>query len=118
MINLDLQIFCPGYHKPYKISGVYLIMIKNFTPRLYQQTIFATCTEKNTLVVLPTGLGKTNIFLMMAAHRIEKCPDSKILFVGPTRPLIDQYLLVFKRHFEIPEDEMAVITGFIKPEKR
>ncbi|MBI2575508.1 hypothetical protein HYV82_06510, partial [Candidatus Woesearchaeota archaeon] len=45
-------------------------MIKDFTPRLYQEAIFATCAAKNTLVVLPTGMGKTNVFLMMAAHRL------------------------------------------------
>jgi len=93
-------------------------MIKNFEPRLYQQTIFNTCTGKNTLVVLPTGMGKTNIFLMLAAHRLRLYPQSKILFIGPTRPLIDQYLNVFKEHFEISEDKMAVFTGYVKPEKR
>ncbi len=93
-------------------------MIKNFEPRLYQQTIFNTCTSKNTLVVLPTGMGKTNIFLMLAAHRLKLYPKSKILFIGPTRPLIDQYLDVFKRHFTIEEDQMAVFTGYVKPEKR
>jgi len=93
-------------------------MIKNFEPRLYQQTIFNTCTSKNTLVVLPTGMGKTNIFLMLAAHRLKLYPNSKILFIGPTRPLIDQYLSVFKKHFEIEEDKMVVFTGMVKPEKR
>ncbi len=93
-------------------------MIKNFQPRLYQQTIFSTCSEKNTLVVLPTGLGKTNVFLMLAAHRLNIYPNSKILLLGPTRPLIDQYLEVFKNHFEIPEDKMTVLTGFVPPEKR
>jgi Fanconi anemia group M protein len=93
-------------------------MIKNFEPRLYQQTIFNTCTSKNTLVVLPTGMGKTNIFLMLAAHRMKLYPNSKILFIGPTRPLIDQYLNVFKNHFNIEEDKMAVFTGYVKPEKR
>jgi len=93
-------------------------MIKNFEPRLYQQTIFNTCTGKNTLVVLPTGMGKTNIFLMLAAHRLRLYPQSKILFIGPTRPLIDQYLMVFKNHFEISEGKMAVFTGYVKPEKR
>ncbi len=93
-------------------------MMKNFQPRLYQQTIFATCASKNTLVVLPTGMGKTNIFLMLADHRLKQYPDSKILFLGPTRPLIDQYLEVFKRHFEINEDKMCVLTGFVAPEKR
>jgi Fanconi anemia group M protein len=93
-------------------------MIKDFEPRLYQQTILATCAAKNTLVVLPTGLGKTNIFLMVAAHRLQQYPQSKILLIGPTRPLIDQYLEVFKRHFDIIEEQMAVFTGMVKPEKR
>ncbi|MBI2652510.1 DEAD/DEAH box helicase [Candidatus Woesearchaeota archaeon] len=93
-------------------------MIKNFEPRLYQQTIFATAAEKNTLVVLPTGMGKTNIFLMLAAQRLKQYPTSKVLFIGPTRPLIEQYLNVFKEHFEINESDMAVFTGMISPEKR
>jgi len=93
-------------------------MIKDFTPRLYQETIFNTATYKNTLVVLPTGMGKTNIFLMLAAHRLKLYPDSKILFIGPTKPLIDQYIEVFKKHFEIEEEKLAVFTGMVKPEKR
>ena len=87
-------------------------MIRDFEPRLYQQTIFATAVKYNTLVVLPTGMGKTNIFLMLASQRLKQYPDSKILFIGPTRPLIDQYLEVFKRHFEFDEEKLAVFTGF------
>ena len=94
------------------------IMIKNFEPRLYQQTILATAAEKNTLVVLPTGMGKTNVFLMLAAQRLKQYPNSKILFIGPTKPLIEQYMNVFREHFEIREDEMAVLTGMVSPEKR
>jgi len=93
-------------------------MIKNFEPRLYQQTILATAAEKNTLVILPTGMGKTNIFLMLAAQRLKQYPNSKVLFIGPTKPLIEQYLSVFKEHFEIDENEMAVFTGMVSPEKR
>ncbi|MDD5086228.1 MAG: DEAD/DEAH box helicase [Candidatus Nanoarchaeia archaeon] len=93
-------------------------MIKDFEPRLYQQTIFATCASKNTLVVLPTGMGKTNIFLMLASHRLKQYPNSKILFIGPTRPLIDQYREVFKKHFEIDESKLVIFTGMVNPEKR
>lgn len=93
-------------------------MIKNFEPRLYQQTIFATAAEKNTLVVLPTGMGKTNIFLMLAAQRLKQYPNSKVLFIGPTKPLIDQYMSVFKEHFVIDDNDMAVFTGMVSPEKR
>ena len=93
-------------------------MIKNFEPRLYQQTILATAADKNTLVVLPTGMGKTNIFLMLAAQRLKQYPNSKILLIGPTRPLIEQYMNVFKEHFDILEQEMAIFTGLVSPEKR
>lgn len=93
-------------------------MIKDFQPRLYQQTILSTAVEKNTLVVLPTGLGKTYIFLMLAAQRLKEFPDSKILMLGPTKPLITQYYMLFLKHFEISKKEMAIFTGLVKPEKR
>ena len=79
-------------------------MIKNFKPRLYQETILATASLKNTLVVLPTGLGKTNIFIMLAAQRLKQYPKSKILLIGPTKPLIDQYFLAFEKYFDIEKE--------------
>jgi len=94
------------------------MMIKDFKPRLYQETIFNTATKKNTLVVLPTGMGKTNIFLMLAVFRLKQYPTSKILFIGPTKPLIDQYYEVFKKHLSIDTDKLAIFTGLVKPEKR
>jgi len=93
-------------------------MIKNFEPRLYQQTILATTSLKNTLVVLPTGMGKTNIFLMLAAQRLKQYPNSKILLLGPTRPLIDQYRTVFENNFDIPHEKLATFTGHVQPNKR
>ena len=93
-------------------------LIKNFKPRLYQETIFATASQKNTLIVLPTGMGKTNIFLMLAAHRLSQYPNMKIVLLGPTRPLIDQYRQVFENNLDIDKDKIAVLTGFVKPEKR
>ncbi|MBN2454609.1 DEAD/DEAH box helicase [Candidatus Woesearchaeota archaeon] len=93
-------------------------MIKDFTPRLYQETIFGTAVNHNTLVVLPTGMGKTNVFLMLAAQRLKQHPNSKILLVGPTRPLIEQYYEVFTKYFAIEKEKMAVLTGFVPPAKR
>ena len=93
-------------------------MIKNFKPRLYQETIFASASKANTLVVLPTGMGKTNIFLMLAAHRLKQYPKSKILLLGPTKPLISQYQKVFEKYFDIDIKKMTIFTGLVKPEKR
>lgn len=93
-------------------------MIKNFEPRLYQQTIFATAASKNTLVVLPTGMGKTQIALMLAAHRLVQYPSSKILIVAPTKPLVEQIMCVFKKYIEFPEEKITMFTGNVSPEKR
>ena len=86
-------------------------MLKDFQPRLYQETILASAIDKNTLVVLPTGLGKTHIFLMLAIHRLTKFPESKILFLGPTRPLITQYYNLFLKHTKIVHHFSFCLAG-------
>ncbi|HME86984.1 MAG TPA: DEAD/DEAH box helicase, partial [Candidatus Nanoarchaeia archaeon] len=93
-------------------------MLKNIVPRLYQETIFSKAVNKNTLVVLPTGLGKTAIAMMMAQHRLQAIHDSKILMIAPTKPLVEQHLETFKKHFEKDASLFAMFTGEISPEKR
>jgi Fanconi anemia group M protein len=93
-------------------------MIRGFEPRLYQQTILDTAVKKNTLVVLPTGLGKTNIAVLLAANRLTNYPTSKILVLAPTRPLCDQHVGSMRKHLEIEEDEVQLFTGMIPPAKR
>ncbi|MBI4016666.1 MAG: DEAD/DEAH box helicase [Candidatus Aenigmarchaeota archaeon] len=93
-------------------------MLKDFTPRLYQETILNTCTTKNTLVVLPTGLGKTAIAMMLAAQRLSQYPQSKIVFLAPTKPLCDQHYNSFLKYLEAPKEKMAVFTGEIPPDVR
>ena len=96
----------------------YKMKIKNIKPRLYQETIIGTCVNKNCLVVLPTGMGKTMIALMLASQRLSCFPNSKVLFLAPTKPLVEQHLQTFKNHFDIDEGKLAVFTGHVKPEKR
>ncbi|MBR9681519.1 MAG: DEAD/DEAH box helicase [Candidatus Altiarchaeota archaeon] len=57
-------------------------------PRLYQEKILATAAKDNTLVVLPTGLGKTLIAIMMGLLREKK---GKVLLLAPTKPLVEQH---------------------------
>jgi Fanconi anemia group M protein len=95
-----------------------MIRIKDFTPRLYQETILSTCIQRNTLVVLPTGMGKTAISFLLTIHRLRQYPNSRILILSPTRPLCQQHVDSFKKHLEIDENKIVLFTGFIKPEKR
>jgi ERCC4-related helicase len=93
-------------------------MLKGFKPRIYQETIFATAVQKNALVVLPTGLGKTSIALMLGAQRLRQYPTSKVMILAPTKPLVEQHLNTMKKYLDIDEDEIVLFTGTIKPEKR
>src|SRR3989338_4981133 len=93
-------------------------MLKDFTPRLYQQTILGTAASHNTLVVLPTGLGKTAIAFLLAAQRLSHYPNLKILMLAPTKPLCEQHQETMKKHLEIPEDKIVLFTGSVTPEKR
>lgn len=86
-------------------------------PRLYQQTILGSCISKNTMVVLPTGLGKTMVAMMTAVVRRKENPGSKVLFVSPTRPLVEQHARTFSEGLEEP-GEIAVFTGSVPAAKR
>jgi len=92
--------------------------LKNIKPREYQQRIFETCTKKNCLVVLPTGIGKTLIALMLAIERIQKFPGEKVVFLAPTRPLVEQHFNYFKKHLPELFAEMEIFTGKTPAKKR
>ncbi|HOW03743.1 DEAD/DEAH box helicase, partial [Methanospirillum hungatei] len=88
--------------------------------RTYQFSISMNALEKNTLVVIPTGLGKTAIALIVAASRLYQ-NGGKVLMMAPTKPLVEQHLRYFKAHLAIPGDEktkFAMFTGEASPEKR
>ncbi|MFB6192711.1 MAG: DEAD/DEAH box helicase [Candidatus Nanohaloarchaea archaeon] len=83
--------------------------------RTYQEVIAASAKDRNTLVVLPTGLGKTVIAAMVASMKLQ---EGKILFLAPTRPLVEQHRETFNELLELPEVDMQLMTGSTRPEKR
>jgi len=90
----------------------------NISPREYQKEILKTCIEKNCLVVLPTGLGKTLIALMLAIERMEKFPGEKVVFLAPTKPLAEQHLNYFKKNLPELFGDFQLFTGTVKPSER
>ncbi|MBW2973248.1 DEAD/DEAH box helicase [Candidatus Woesearchaeota archaeon] len=93
-------------------------MLNNFKPRLYQETILSTCVEKNCLVVLPTGMGKTAIAVMLAKQRLNNFPKSKILLLAPTKPLAKQHLKTFQDLLDFDDKKMVLFTGEVPPKAR
>ncbi len=86
--------------------------------RKYQEAIIATSANKNTIVVLPTGLGKTLIAVIVAAHRLDKFNGSKVLFLAPTKPLAVQHAETFRQILNLKDDEICVFTSATPTNKR
>jgi len=65
------------------------------TFRTYQFHIVRTALFENTLVTLPTGLGKTFIASTVMFNFYRWFLDGLIFFVAPTRPLVMQQVEAF-----------------------
>lgn len=87
-------------------------------PRDYQINILNTAKEKNTLVILPTGTGKTLIAIMLAVERFKKYPLQKILILAPTKPLIEQHINSFENILPSNWADMQLFTGKTKSDLR
>ena len=92
--------------------------IEKFTPREYQNNIYNSINNKNTLVCLPTGTGKTKLAIMVLIERLNKFPKSKAVIISPTKPLSSQIAKEIKDSTNIPKEKIALLTGTIKPEIR
>ncbi|HJH32303.1 MAG TPA: DEAD/DEAH box helicase [Methanosarcinaceae archaeon] len=85
--------------------------------RLYQLNLAGTALSASSLVVLPTGLGKTIIALLVIVSRLEKI-GGKVLVLSPTKPLVEQHASFFKNTLLLPEEEILTFTGSLLPAKR
>ncbi len=82
--------------------------------RLFQMDLAATALKASSLVVVPTGLGKTVIALMVLLPRLDR---GKVLFLAPTKPLVDQHAS-FLNNVLKDEGMVALMTGETPSEKR
>ena len=79
--------------------------------REYQRDITRTALYNNTLVSLPTGLGKTLIAAVVMYNFRRWFPKGKIVFCAPTRPLVTQQISACYNIMGIPVADTAEITG-------
>lgn len=85
--------------------------------RLYQLNLAGKALEGSSLVVLPTGLGKTVIALFVIVSRLQRF-GGKALILSPTKPLVEQHAAFFKSVMALPEEEVLAFTGSIAPVER
>jgi ERCC4-related helicase len=95
-----------------------LIWDKLVELRNYQKNIAQSSAGRNTLVILPTSLGKTVVALLVCADVLYKFKDKRVLVMAPTRPLVAQHMTSFGSALKIPEEQTSTVTGKTSPEFR
>jgi Fanconi anemia group M protein len=100
-----------------------LIRPDSIESREYQLGIAMKALDANTMVILPTGLGKTAIALLVAASRLYN-EGGKVLMLAPTKPLVEQHLRFFEKYLiakspTAPDAcQFAMFTGEAPPTER
>ena len=83
--------------------------------RKYQISIAEEAKRESLMVVLPTGLGKTTVALLVIVERLAK---GKILFLAPTRPLVEQHSAFLKEVLTLDASLIQTFTGTVLADRR
>lgn len=90
----------------------------NYPIREYQLKMAEAALFQNTLVCLPTGLGKTFIAAVVMYNFYRWYPSGKIVFMAPTKPLVAQQIEACYNVMGIPQTHMAELTGSTAAKQR
>lgn len=90
----------------------------NKSLRKYQYDIIAKAFFTDTLVALPTGLGKTFLAAVLMYNFYRWFPEGKIIFMAPSRPLVTQQISACHGIVGIPLKDAVELTGKDAPERR
>ncbi|XP_076442631.1 Fanconi anemia group M protein-like [Babylonia areolata] len=99
-------------------AGQLWIYPTNYPVREYQFNIVRQALVKNTLVTLPTGLGKTFIASVLMYNFYRWYPEAKVVFMAPTKPLVAQQIEACYNIMGIPRQDTAEMTGSMNPTER
>lgn len=108
VLNASIIEDIPGFDVD---AGQLWIYPTNYPIRDYQFNIVQKALFKNTLVCLPTGLGKTFIAAVVMYNFYRWYPSQKILFLAPTKPLVSQQIEACYNVAGIPQEHAAEMTG-------
>lgn len=87
--------------------------------RSYQFKIVRGSLFENTLVTLPTGLGKTFIASAVMFNYYRWFTDGLIFFLAPTKPLVSQQVVAFAQAIpEVRLYDICELNGTMPKQKR
>ena len=103
---------------PEELSSNSLLRFESIERRSYQEVIARTAARTNTLVCLPTGLGKSVVAAYVAAQRLKVFPSKGVVMLAPTKPLVLQHFRTFQKLMRVDQDSVVWLTGEVAPEER
>lgn len=115
----DMPAEPPTHHKLNPEALKKWVYPTNLGPvRDYQYSIVKNGLYNNTLVALPTGLGKTFIAATIMLNFFRWTQDAKLIFVAPTKPLASQQVEACLNVAGIPRSQATLLTGETSPALR
>ena len=110
--KLLLETIKPMDHYFFSMVSEYiennLIKPNSIEARDYQISLASQAKNQNSLVILPTGLGKTTVALQVILDILSQ-KKGGILFLAPTRVLVNQHFEFLKEHVLL--DDIGIVTG-------
>lgn len=103
---------------PVDFSSNPFLRSDTFERRSYQEVIARNALRANTLVCLPTGVGKSVIAALVAAEKLRAMPSSSVVMLAPTKPLVLQHFNSFQKLMNLSESSIVWLTGEVGPERR
>jgi Fanconi anemia group M protein len=100
-----------------------LVKPDSIEKREYQLSVAMRALDGNTMVILPTGLGKTAVALLVAASRLYN-EGGRVLMLAPTKPLVEQHLRYFEKYLIAKSADgsdaspFVMFTGEAPPDER
>ncbi|KAK3996343.1 hypothetical protein QBC44DRAFT_347573 [Cladorrhinum sp. PSN332] len=114
--RVDLPPEIPTHHElNHDELGTWVYPLNLGAIRDYQFSIVKNGLFNNTLVALPTGLGKTFIAAAIMLNYFRWTKRSKIIFVAPTKPLASQQVQACLGIAGIPRSQATLLTGETPP---
>ncbi|KAL2913489.1 3'-5' DNA helicase [Polyrhizophydium stewartii] len=108
----------PTPHKTNLAELATWIYPTNYPVRDYQFNIVSRALFANTMVALPTGLGKTFLAAVVMFNFYRWFPEGKIIFMAPTRPLVAQQIEACYNITGIPQEATQELTGSVRADAR
>jgi Fanconi anemia group M protein len=84
----------------------------------YQASAARASIGRNTLLVLPTGLGKTIVALLHVQSILGSVQEGLCIMMAPTKALLVQHLELFKAHLGLGDAGLAIVDGETTPDNR